>query len=574
MKKLILLMIFPLLLLSSTNILPLSEVFIDKNSTYTIDTISDANFKAFETLGTPKINLGYISDTVWLKFSLSNTTMQPLKKHIVLDNQMLDHITLFTKEQDSYKKEVLGVLHPRTYKENILDFHFKVELESYETKEFYLKVSSLSCAVYFTLEFMEKSELLKNEFNHQMILNMFFISILTLIIYNIFIYFFTKNIEYVYYVLYLFFTIWTHGSYTGMSYLLIGNILPPNFIEIDAYLAIFYMSFVSIFAILFTRVFLNIKKYKKIDLLFKSIISVNIVFLFFTSPKFYPLEIISFLLFLCLTLIVMVSYYLFYKKESNAKYFVLGWTIGLIGWIMLGTYSYGIFSLIENYPYFYEATVFIEAILFSMVLSSKLNTTDKLKQQVSKNQVLAKELHHRVKNNMQFIISLYRLKLNEQINKEIDLKLRDVENSIKAMSNIHEILYDRDDLENINTNEYFNILVQEIQNTYKDRDVSISLHCNLKIDIQKAIYCGIILNELVSNSFKYAFKNNSGKIKISLEKKEEKNILIIEDNGVGCDLSKSSNGFGLDLVKSLVENELTGDIEIESDNKMKTTIKF
>ena len=573
MKKLFLILLFPILLFSSVDILPTSEVYLDKNSSYTIKNIHNAKFKDFKTLGTGKINLGYTTDTVWLKFSISNPTDKLLKKVLVLDNQMLDSIVLYTKQKERYISKNFGINHDGDFDDRILNFYFNLSLEAHESKDYYLHVESVSSAVFFKLALMDKAELVINELNHQLILTMFFVSIVTLLIYNVFIYFFTKDINYVYYVFYLFFTIWNHASYTGMSWYIL-EYFPKDFIKIDMYLAIFYMSFTALFAFLFTRNFLNLKKYKNLDLSVKIIMGIIILILLFTSPEFYPIDIVSGLLLISLMYLIGISYYLFYKKEVNAKFFILGWTIAFIGWVMLGTRSFGVYTIIEEYTYFYEFTIFVEAVLFSMALSSKLNTTDRLKQQVEKNIVLTKELHHRVKNNMQFIISLYRLKLNENINSEVDDKLKDVENSIKAMSNIHEILYDRDDIESINTNEYFNTLVKEIQNTYRNHDIKIDLKCDIALDIQSAIYCGIILNELVTNSFKHAFPIEKGKVNITLKNKNNKKTFVIEDDGVGYEVNSSLNGFGLELVKSLVENELKGYVDIDSNKKTQYKIYF
>ncbi len=570
-KLIILIFLFYSFLNASTNILTTSQVYIDKQNTYTIKDIQKAKFKEFKTLETNKINLGYIPYNVWIKFSLSNNSDKNIKKVLVLDNQMLDYITLFTKEKDRYKKDELGVLKGRTFEENILDFYFNIDIKANETKDFYLKVSSLSCAVYFELYLMTKDELYYQDINHQLILTLFFGVILALILYNFFIFLFTRDIVYIYYILYLFFTIWNHGSYTTMS-MYITKYFPPDFIKIDAYLAIFYMCFISIFTILFTRKFLNIKRYKKIDILLKIMIAFNIILLIVTSPEFYPIEIATVILFASISSMVPISYYLLYKKEPNAKFFVVGWTIAISGWIMLATQQYGYFSIINEYKYFYEFTIFIEAILFSIALSSKLNKTKELEISVKRNEVLTKELHHRVKNNMQFIISLYRLKLNDEITQKVDDKLKDVENSIKAMSNIHEILYDRDDIEKIDTKEYFKTLVTEIQNTYKEKEINISLNCDTTLDVNKAIYCGIILNELVTNSFKYAFNDKNGEINISIILKNKKIILTIEDNGIGYDTRKPSKGFGLELVKSLVENELKGKMKTISQNGIKYEI--
>jgi hypothetical protein len=275
-------------LYASTDILQTSEVYIDKTGKETIDTIQS---KKFIPTNKSKIHRGYSSETVWVKFSLSNPTNQPMKKVLVIDNQMLDNITLYTKENSSYKKEIQGVLHNRTFDEDILDMYFHINLQPKEKKEYYLQVSSLSCAVYFHLNLMSKDELYQQEIEHQLILTLFFGAMVALILYNLFIYFFTKDMAYLYYVLYIFFTIWNHNSYTSMGLYTIPLLFPWSFLEIDAYLAIFYLGLINIFAILFTRNFLNIKKYKKIDFVFKILLLLiskvvwisRFIFIFFVS---------------------------------------------------------------------------------------------------------------------------------------------------------------------------------------------------------------------------------------------------------------------------------------------------
>ncbi len=566
MKKIIITLIifFTIQLFASQDILKTSQIYIDKTNKLTINNIQNANFKPSNT---SKVNLGYIQDTVWLKFSISNKTNQPIKKVLVLDNQMLDHITLFS----GGGKEIKGVLHYTNFDEKILDFYFDIQLQPNEIKNYYLKVSSISCAVYFKLNLMDKEELYQAEMTHQLVLTLFFGAMMALIIYNIFVYYFTKDLAYVYYILYLCFTIWYHLSYTSMMLYFVSL----SYYEMDAFLAIFYLGLISIFALLFTREFLNIKRYKKIDIVFKLFIGLSIISLIFTTPEFYPLDLVVVLLFLSFLYMIAITWYLFYKGEQNAKFIVVGWSIAIIGWYMIATYQYGLFSLIENYPYFYEFAMFSEAVLFSIALANKLNKTKELENSLNTSKVLSQELHHRVKNNMQFIISLYRLKLNDELTNTIDTKLKEVENSIKSISTIHEILYDRDDLDSIDTEEYFTILLDELKSTYKAKNIDINLDSSVAVDIHKAIYCGLILNELVTNAFKYAFeKKESGKIDISIKAKDKQIIMSIKDDGVGYDKSKKSGGFGLVLVDSLVKNELKGEVECINKNGTEYKILF
>lgn len=588
-KSIFLILLFITSAYSKTDILTTSQIYIDTSGKETIKSIQSKEFKPTKEFlnpysDDPMIHRGYTRESVWLKFSIKNNSNTPMKKVLVLDNQMLDHITLFTFNSttsskagvlEPEKKEVLGVLNNRTFDENILDFYFNIELNPKETKEYYLNVSSLSCAVYFKLELMDKSELYEAEINHQLILTLFFGAMLALVLYNLFIYFFTKDVAYLYYVFYIFFTIWNHASFSGMiDYLY--NISPhySYITSIDAFLAIFYISLTSIFALLFTRNFLNIKNYKKIDFIFKSFIVINIILLIFSFSKYYPIDIITIILFLSIAFMIVVSYYLLIQKEPNARFFIVGWTFAVFGWFMLGLQQYGLYSLNYNYEYFYELTVFIEAILFSIALSAKLNKTKELEIAVNKSKILTKELHHRVKNNMQFIISMYRLKLSKTMDEKLSSILNEIELTIQAMSATHEMLYSKSNLEQIDTKEYFSSLIKRISQSFNLKEIKIETNIDTKLDIDKSITLGIILNELITNSLKYAFTENKGTITISLHKEDKNYELIYCDNGIGFDTKNTKKSFGTKIIENLVKDDLKGNITIKNHSGITYKIKF
>ena len=162
---------------------------------------------------------------------------------------------------------------------------------------------------------------------------------------------------------------------------------------------------------------------------------------------------------------------------------------------------------------------------------------------------------------MQFIILMYRLKLSALSNQQIDDKLKEVEGSIQAISQTHEILYNQENLDSINTSVYFQTLINELKKGFKTKDINILLNISTSLDVEKSIFCGIILNEIITNSFKYAFTENKGEINISLEKTNNKYVFIIHDNGIGFDYEKEKNSsFGLSFVQAMVKDELKGSI--------------
>jgi len=554
-----------------TNILKQVDLHIDKENINNFQYIQENSEKLFKENNKELLHLGYSPDAIWLKFSIKNDTNNGIKKVLEISNQMLDDIFLYTKQSDcSYSEEKLGVMHNRGFNENILKMYFDISIKPNEVKEYYLKLASLSCAVFLELNVMSKNELYKKEINHQLVLALFFGSIVTLIIYNLFVFFFTKDLAYLYYSIYIFFVGWNHLSYSAFGL----YVLPNSLWEYDAYFAIYYLSFLSIFALLFTMKFLNIKSYKKLTFIFKAFITIAIIIIIFTSPDFYPIDIVSLILLLSLTYIISVSFYLSYKGVKNAQLMLVGWSIALIGWIMLANYNYGYWSLITNYPYFYEFTIFTEAVLFSIALANKLNTTKELERSVQTNTVLTRELHHRVKNNMQFIISMYRLKLAKFSNHDISDSLKEVEGTIQAMSATHEMLYAQDSVSTIDTKEYFSTLINRLKNSYDTSNIDIKLDISADLDIDNSIYVGIILNELITNSFKYAFKDSSGHISISLSKQNKNYELIVADDGVGFDTSKESETFGIELVKTLVEDELRGKLTVDATDGCRYVIRW
>lgn len=553
---------------SKVSIIENSSIYIDSNSTLDFEEIRK---KEFKPTNTDYIRLGYTSSTVWLKFKIKNLSNKSIKRYITITNNMPDVINLYTKQQNkSYKVKRQGVLQYKYYsKDNILHANFKIEIKSKETKEFYYKVYCSSSANFFQLYLKTEKELYKDEFSYQLILSLFIGAMIAFIFYNIFIYYFTKEKTYLYYVIYIFFITWNHISYSSMS----NYFITSKYLEIEAFAAIYYISIANIFSILFIKSILETKQYKVIDNILNSFIVLNIFLIFYSFIDITTIEYISLIIFIAMLFLLFVCFYSFFKNNKQSKYILIGWTINVVGITMLYLVNASTWSLIDYFPYFYELTVFLEAILFSIALAAKLNKTKELEESVATNEVLARELHHRVKNNMQFIILMYRLKLANLTTNEIDEKLKETEGSIQAMSKTHEILYNQENLEDINTKLYFENLIDELKRSFHTKNITINQDIKTTIDTQQAIYCGIILNELITNSFKYAFVDNNAKIDISLEKKNNSYEFIISDNGIGFDYKeKSFDSFGLSFVKAMVEDELKGNITF--NNNQGTNIKI
>jgi PAS domain S-box-containing protein len=193
---------------------------------------------------------------------------------------------------------------------------------------------------------------------------------------------------------------------------------------------------------------------------------------------------------------------------------------------------------------------------------------ERLKAALHEKEVLLKEVHHRVKNNLQIIASLLSLQ-SDQLKDPDDLVLfEDTQNRVKSMALIHESLYRTGDLARFNFAHYIDSLCTDLLQSYADGTSHIRLHTELDeltFDVDTAVPCGLILNELLTNALKYAFPNGRpGDIHIALRADAGQVTLSVRDTGVGfpADLDfRHTESLGLQLVSMLTE-QLGGTITL------------
>jgi two-component sensor histidine kinase/predicted hydrocarbon binding protein len=210
---------------------------------------------------------------------------------------------------------------------------------------------------------------------------------------------------------------------------------------------------------------------------------------------------------------------------------------------------------------------------------------EKLAESLSQKELLLKEIHHRVKNNLQIISSLLNLQLHTINDPIIHSKFSESITRIKSMGILHDLLYRSKNFSSIPVSKFFPALVDSLKDSYivkKDIKIDLDIHISKdKLNIDKAIPCGLILNEIISNALKYAFKKQKkGIIKISFtdlhHNKKHKFILTVVDNGSGFKLPaniQDASTLGLQLIHSLVE-QLDGELSIESQKGTKYSIAF
>jgi two-component sensor histidine kinase len=215
-------------------------------------------------------------------------------------------------------------------------------------------------------------------------------------------------------------------------------------------------------------------------------------------------------------------------------------------------------------------------------ITERKNAEEKIEASLKEKEILLREIHHRVKNNMQIISSLLGLASGNIKDKKYVDMFRESQDRINSMSLIHEKLYRSKDLAKIELNEYIRDLANSIYQSRGVKPGTIVLNINIEnvqLGIDRSIPFGLIINELITNSLKYAFPGDrKGEIKVSLHLIDENTFeLIVSDNGIGIPYDvdfRKTESLGLRLVTMLVENQLKGKIDLDRSKGTEFNIKF
>lgn len=211
-----------------------------------------------------------------------------------------------------------------------------------------------------------------------------------------------------------------------------------------------------------------------------------------------------------------------------------------------------------------------------------LLTREAVSASLKEKEVLLAELHHRVKNNLAIITGLLNLQEEASLNEEAKQVLSDSKARIMSMALVHKMLYENTELKSINIGKYAIELVIELFNSYNLLEkVNLKHDCdNIHLAVNKSIPLGLILNEVVTNSIKYVYKNKNHKgdeFYIKIKSNEGKINIEIRDNGAGFpnDFNKSSGSpsLGIYLIKTLVE-QIDGEVHFSNDNGAKIRLNF
>jgi len=267
-------------------------------------------------------------------------------------------------------------------------------------------------------------------------------------------------------------------------------------------------------------------------------------------------------------------------RETNPELFEIYGRVALTGKIeSFETYLPAIDAWLSISVYSPAKEFFIA--IFEDITESKISERT-IRASLKEKEVLLRELYHRTKNNMQVISSLIGLKSASLNDERMVNILHEMKNRIQTIALVHQKLYQSQNLSRVDLKEYITDLVNLLASSYISEQDKITFTLdleNINVLIDTAVPCGLIINELISNSFKHAFPGDrKGNISVKLKKLEDDAIeLVISDNGIGIPEGYNlmeKNTLGMQVFYNIVTEQLMGNVKIESKNGLAFTIHF
>ncbi len=213
-------------------------------------------------------------------------------------------------------------------------------------------------------------------------------------------------------------------------------------------------------------------------------------------------------------------------------------------------------------------------------ITDRKDAEEKLKRNLREKEVLLAEIHHRVKNNLAVITGLLELQSLTVDNSSAQTVLKDSQMRVNSIAMVHELLYQSEDFSQVSIQNYLRELSKVISLSLMNRTVPIDIAFDLdevELEITQAIPCGLLLNEILTNSYKHAFQGkNEGQIWVSFKKVGEELVYSIRDNGIGLpsnDEEKKRKSLGMTLIRTLGK-QLQAETEIRSENGVLFEFKF
>lgn len=588
-------------------------------SSYHVDhsgqwTVEDAykNKNTFSPINNKNASLGFSGGAVWIYVKVHNKTKLDSSNMIEFPYPLHDYITMYEYINGKFKERTpTGDLTDFDTREVLTnDFVFPYLLKANETKELFFKINSHS-SLNIGMHFHSIDKYYSGASTNGVLLGLYYGAIIIMLIYNFMLFRIIKEQVYLDYVTFHLTYFFLHLGLNGLAF----EYLYPNLPMLNLYFIPILFPLANYYSIKFSMSFLGLAKYEyKIAWYLKSLMYSFLVLtvLGLFVPYAFIIKVNTVLSMFSAFSLLFIGIYVYKKvKTTSSQVYVIAWSFLLVGAIVGELQNLGFITMNMLTYYGAQLGAFIELSLLSLALAYRYNliflrltereqdlkvfnkdlertirerTTDldtrnqELSLQVNNKNVLFRELYHRVKNNLQIITSLLTLQIrrvDDVTSKEI---LNETTQRIRAMSLIHEKLYQSNDLSAVSMQDYTDDLLNDLKQEFRRKNLRFVVECeSIDLELEVAVPMGLIINELVTNAIKYAFNPEDKDQVITVKMYTTEHyafILEIYDNGKGVDINSIQNGFGFKLVQSLAKYQLKGIFESYNDGGLHHKITF
>jgi len=437
------------------------------------------------------------------------------------------------------------------------------------------------------------------DLSHQNEIMLFLGIISAFLVYSMLLYFYLKEVSYFYYAFYLGNLLFQQMTYVG--YLPLHA--PTWFTHIDNQIMVPKIAIMIMASAWYAMHFLKTENFPNIHRIYKIFILWLLVQIpLFGTSYFYVPEVPVLTGFFFILFNTYVGIYVYRQGNIQARFFIAGWSVVVVAYLLLIMDSLGLISVMYYLPHMLMWATTIEAVLLLLAFVDQLSILEKqeeqlheefvleyaLREAIIKNEVeektrklsetlqqkelLYKELHHRVKNNLQLIMSLIRLQHDHS---ECVEGLQQLEGRIGAIARTHELLYQQYEDGIVDMQEYVDNYTDAMDDSLHDLNIDLQSEVDATLPLREAVYVGLIINELVSNAVKHAYTSEGGKLYLRLREDDHDYRLEVCDEGKGYNNRDIQNHtFGLSLVETLVQEQLDGSIEVDLSQGVHYIIRF
>ncbi len=542
------------------------------------------------------IALGFETEAdVWLRLTFANPSDREDVRVLMIDNPLLEYVTLYTRD----KRIAQGLLE-RNDPRHLYPL-FRIPLPAHTRWNGYLHVRNRTSMLNFGFALLTEKAYAHLERSRLLNATFFLGLIAGLMLYALFLFVYTRDRSYLFYALYLGALLYHQTTYIG----LLPMFAPHWLRELDNLIVVPKNAALIITGALFAQSFLRTKRMPAIHRGYTFFIVTTLLLIPLVGfPGFYHPEAIVVIGLLFIFFNYAAGIVMYRRGVKQARFFIAAWSVLIFGFFFITADALGLISVMYRFPQLILWLTALEALLLMLAFADRVKIyqeqknmlhqrlmrelrdrqeliekevaqrTAELQDALREKMLLLQELHHRVKNNLQLILSILRLQNDQISDPRMHSAFEQLEHRIGAIAKTHEILYRHKEVETVEMRTYLQILCDELIAGFGKDSVGLTLDTDARLPLREAVYTGLIVNEIITNVLKYAHFGQRAAVILRLKQNGGDYRLDIRDNARPAPCRNEHGGIGLSIVTTLVTDQLEGTIERPENSCNHIRIRF